>query len=173
MKDSNLLIRVDKSVKEKAMTVVKGYGFSLSSILNAFLVEIGETGNIPLHLGVKARKNEGVFSAYPGYPLPSAKEKVLSTSTIKKLVLRIVKKRPTKFSKIFLVGSYAKGTADGNSDIDLLVYPGSDASLGDLGYLQYTLKTISKKEVDIIDAHGANPKFLHSVSKGKSLIYEN
>jgi predicted nucleotidyltransferase len=151
MKDGNLLVRVDSNVKKKAMKVAKKQGVSLSSLVNAFLVELAETGNIPEALG---------------------KNRILSLSCIKSMVLRIIQERPMKFVKVYLVGSYAKGTADEHSDIDLLVYPGEEADLGDLGHLQYTLQQMAEKEVDIIDANGANKEFLRSLKKGERLIYK-
>jgi predicted nucleotidyltransferase/antitoxin component of RelBE/YafQ-DinJ toxin-antitoxin module len=172
MKDSNFIVRVDKGVKEKAKSVANRYGFSLSSLVNAFLIEIGETENIPIHLGTKARRLEKVQSPYPGYDEVFKEEGNLSFEQIRKLVTSILGKRPHVFSKVYLVGSYAKGSADKESDIDLLVYPTKEATIGDLGYLQYVLSERSKKEVDVIDGSSASKAFLASLNERKILLYE-
>jgi addiction module RelB/DinJ family antitoxin len=173
MKNSNLIVRVDKNVKDKAKTVANRYGFSLSSLVNAFLIEIGETENIPIHLGVKARRMEKVVAPYPGFEDVFKEKGNLSFQEIKRLVLATLNERPSAFTKVYLVGSYAKGSADKQSDIDLLVYPSKKATIGDLGYLQYVLSQRCKKDVDVIDGSSASKKFLASVSRGKILLYES
>lgn len=84
----------------------------------------------------------------------------------------IVAERPGKFQRIYLVGSYAKGMPDKESDIDLLVYPTAEAALTDLGHLQYLMQERSQKEVDIIDGTSSSKRFLDSVKKGEVLLYE-
>lgn len=96
----------------------------------------------------------------------------LSFEQIRTLVLEILSSQPRAFKQVYLVGSYAKGTADKQSDIDLLVYAAKDSDIGDLGYLQYVLSQKSGKDVDVIDARGASSYFLTSVSKGRILIYQ-
>lgn len=98
--------------------------------------------------------------------------KLLSFEQIRTLVLDVLSFRPQAFKRVYLVGSYAKGTADKQSDIDLLVYAAKDSDIGDLGYLQYVLSQKSGKDVDVIDARGASKSFLTSVSKGRILIYQ-
>lgn len=174
MKDSNLLVRVDKNVKAKAMAVANGYGFSLSSLVNAFLIQVGESGKVPLNLAGHARKEEGVRGKpIPGLPTPSfSSEKIYTVDQIKSLVAQAALSRPRKYAKIYLVGSYSKGSADAKSDIDLLVYPTAEADLGDLGYLQYFLSQTLKKDVDVIDGKAAHGRFLQSVQDKEVLLYE-
>lgn len=116
---------------------------------------------------------ETIEGPFPGFDDVSKGSDALSFSTIKTMVLSILAQRPHVFKKVYLVGSYAKGSADKKSDIDLLVYPSKIATIGDLGYLQYRLAQVSKKDVDVIDGSSASQPFLASASQGQILLYEN
>ncbi len=73
---------------------------------------------------------------------------------------------------MFLFGSYGRGTADKNSDIDILVEPGSIK-----GYLVFTqlnmdLEEALGKRVDLVSA-GCDKRFLDRISKDLVCIYEH
>ena len=70
---------------------------------------------------------------------------------------------------IFLYGSYARGDADGDSDIDLLVFPGRARGMA-LGGLHNEICLALDKNVDIITNH-ADPRFLNMISSELVRIY--
>ena len=74
--------------------------------------------------------------------------------------------------KAYLFGSYARGEADEESDVDLLV---------DLDYEHFTLKFfrtsellthLLDKKVDIISSNGLHPLYQPFIEADKRLIYE-
>lgn len=69
--------------------------------------------------------------------------------TIKKKVLPILKRHAVKRAAIF--GSFARGEAKANSDVDLLIeYNSKDKSLFDLVDLKSELEEILERKVDIV-----------------------
>ncbi len=72
-----------------------------------------------------------------------------SISTIKKKVLPILKRHAVIRAAIF--GSFARGEAKANSDVDLLIeYKSKDKSLFDLVDLKSELEEILGRKVDIV-----------------------
>ena len=72
--------------------------------------------------------------------------------------------------RVFLFGSYGRGTAGRDSDIDLLVEPGAIK-----GYLVFTdfameLEGALSKHVDLVSAR-CDPEFLARISKDLVCIY--
>ncbi len=75
---------------------------------------------------------------------------IYSIDEIKNLITPIAKKH--KLKAVYLFGSYARGTADENSDIDLLIDT-TDANLDTLfklGALYDEISNIFEKEIDFI-----------------------
>jgi hypothetical protein len=73
--------------------------------------------------------------------------------------------------RIFLFGSYARGEATQNSDIDLRIDKGSIQGLqfaGLLGDLEAALHT----KVDLISTTGMDAKFLDTIRPDEILLYE-
>ena len=71
-----------------------------------------------------------------------------------------------------LFGSYAKGTATDNSDIDLIMDTG-----GIMGYIKYSsllnkLEDVFKCSVDLITNDFSNKDFLKKIKKDEVLLYE-
>lgn len=74
---------------------------------------------------------------------------ISSIPTIKKKVLPILKRHDVKRAAIF--GSFARGEAKANSDVDLLIeYKSKDKSLFDLVDLKSDLEEILGRKVDIV-----------------------
>lgn len=96
---------------------------------------------------------------------------VLSTEYIKQVVRSYFANRPVK--KVWLFGSYARGDADENSDVDVLVdidYVSGIAS----DYLTWRddLAESLRKKVDIVSA-GWEDKFVKPyIDKDKVVLYE-
>ena len=72
--------------------------------------------------------------------------------------------------RIYVFGSYARGDADKDSDIDLFVVPGRARGMA-LGGLYSDLSNVLNKKVDIITNH-ADPRFIDMISKELVLVYE-
>ena len=99
-------------------------------------------------------------------------KKVYTINEIKKILNKSLKN--TKVNKAILFGSYAKGEADENSDIDLLV--GSNGLIKGLeffGVLQ-TLVEALNKNVDFIEKKGiiSGGYIEQEIEKTGVLVYE-
>ena len=97
-----------------------------------------------------------------------SKRGVYSPDEIAAIVAPIADKYGT--GRIYLFGSYGRGTADKDSDIDLLVEPGNIK-----GYLVFTQMNIELEEalgksVDMVSA-GCDDRFLSRINKDLVCIY--
>ena len=94
----------------------------------------------------------------------------LSTSQINQIKTFFADK-PVK--KIYMFGSYARGEADENSDIDLLIDWDYSKSIG-LNYVFWReeMEEILHKEVDFVSLKWISPIIEKYVNNDKILIYE-
>ncbi len=84
-------------------------------------------------------------------------------------------------SRAYLFGSYARGEADENSDIDLRIDGGAVKSMFGLGALYDELTQALKKPVDLVTTealrHSANQartkRFCIGIGEDEKLIYED
>ena len=94
---------------------------------------------------------------------------IYTIEEIKNIVLPIVKKYG--INKISLFGSYAKGNATVDSDLDFII------DKGDLVGIQYfsllnDLKNTFNCDVDLITTEFSNKEFLNAIHKDEVLLYE-
>ena len=73
--------------------------------------------------------------------------------------------------RIYLFGSYARGDADKDSDIDLRIDKGAIRGL-QLGGLATDLEDAFGVPVDLIPTGSLDSKFLNSISDDEVLLYE-
>ena len=73
--------------------------------------------------------------------------------------------------RIYLFGSYARGDADQDSDIDLRIDKGAIRGL-QLGGLAADLEDALGIPVDLIPTGSLDSKFLNSISDDEVLLYE-
>ena len=73
--------------------------------------------------------------------------------------------------RIFLFGSYARGDATENSDIDLRIDRGAIRGLQFAGLLG-DLETTFGKRVDLISTNGMDPVFRQTIAPEEVLLYE-
>jgi len=73
--------------------------------------------------------------------------------------------------RIYLFGSYARGDADADSDIDLRIDKGSIRGL-QLGGLAADLEDIFGMPVDLVPTGSLDDAFLKSISEDEVLLYE-
>ena len=102
----------------------------------------------------------------------------LSRESIIYLIKPVAKKY--KLDKVYLFGSYARGEARIDSDIDLMIEGGEFRSLLDLVSLQNAFKTALGKEVDVVeqssmqsDDSRSGRRFKSHFERDKVLLYEN
>ena len=74
--------------------------------------------------------------------------------------------------RIYLFGSYAKGLATEESDVDLLIEKGSPLSLLMLSSLRQDFEEVLQLPVDLITTTGIDKKFEETISDSEILIYE-
>ena len=79
--------------------------------------------------------------------------------------------KPVK--KIYLFGSYARGEADENSDVDLLIDWDYSKHIGlNYGVWLEEIKGVLKKDVDFVSVKWVSPLIEKYVNDDKILIYE-
>ena len=85
-----------------------------------------------------------------------------------------------KLDKVYLFGSYARGEARKDSDIDLMIEGGEFGSLLDLVYLQEKFETALGRNVDVVersaiqnDDSRSGRRFRSHFERDKVLLYEN
>ncbi|MCI8993210.1 MAG: nucleotidyltransferase [Eubacterium sp.] len=74
--------------------------------------------------------------------------------------------------RIYLFGSYAKGTANEKSDIDLLVEKGKPMSLLKLSGMRQMVQEALELPVDLITTAGAGEDFRKEIAGTEILLYE-
>src|SRR5438093_13209280 len=99
---------------------------------------------------------------------------MLTTEQIKQTVKDYFNDKPV--TKVYLFGSYARGEADENSDVDLLVELDYSKKLGFSFYGWYEgLEQIFKRKTDVIPnaskpEHTSNWRFIERINKEKVLL---
>ena len=106
------------------------------------------------------------------------KDDILDIESIKMLVLPVAKKFEIK--KIYLFGSYARGEAKTDSDVDFLIDGGNYKGLFEYSDLVIKFKEALGKDVDIITTAALNEdktasgiRFKENVKKDRIKLYEN
>ena len=75
-------------------------------------------------------------------------EKVYTIEEIKKMINDIFRKYGIE--KAYIFGSYARGEANKESDIDIMIKKGNLKTLLQLSALAYEIEQILKKQIDIV-----------------------
>lgn len=74
--------------------------------------------------------------------------------------------------KVYLFGSYARGEATSDSDIDLRIDSGRIKSLFELGSFYVDLEEGLKKSIDIVTSDAMSDKFYNSIKREEVILYE-
>ena len=95
---------------------------------------------------------------------------ILTLTDIVSLVGPIAKKYRVK--EIYLFGSYARGEADRNSDLDFLVLGGENFKLTMIFALAEELREALKKDVDVFEINEINKDsdFYNTIMKERMLV---
>ena len=94
---------------------------------------------------------------------------MLTVPEIKEKVTKICKKYGVKSAYLF--GSYAKDTANEESDVDLILDTGNIKRYRDYFHLCDELETELGKEVDVTSEDGMRPGFFDLVKNERILLY--
>lgn len=95
---------------------------------------------------------------------------VFTLRDIARLVKPIAEKYGVK--EIYLFGSYARGEADANSDLDFLVFGGENFKLTLIFALAEELREVLKKDVDVFEINEINKDsdFYNTIMKERLLV---
>ncbi|MCM1537044.1 MAG: nucleotidyltransferase domain-containing protein [bacterium] len=95
---------------------------------------------------------------------------VYTIKDIENLVRPIAEKYKVK--EIYLFGSYARGEANENSDLDFLVYGGEKFRLTMIFSFAEELREVLKKDVDVFEINEINKDsdFYHAIMKERLLV---
>ena len=74
--------------------------------------------------------------------------------------------------RLYLFGSYAKGTADEKSDVDLLVEKGKPMSLLKLSGMRQMFQEALNLSVDLVTTAGIEDDFRKEIAGTEILLYE-
>ncbi|MCM1387615.1 MAG: nucleotidyltransferase domain-containing protein [Bacillus sp. (in: Bacteria)] len=74
--------------------------------------------------------------------------------------------------RLYLFGSYSKGTANEKSDIDLLVEKGKPMSLLQLSGMRQMIQEALQLSVDLITTTGVEENFRTEIAGTEILLYE-
>lgn len=91
-------------------------------------------------------------------------------ATIQRIISPIARSYGVK--RIYLFGSYAKGTATDESDIDLLVEKGDPMSLLKLSGMRQQVEEELELPVDLITTAGVEESFRKEIEGTEILLYE-
>lgn len=97
-------------------------------------------------------------------------ENVFSLEDIADLVKPIVRKYGVQ--ELYLFGSYARGEADGHSDLDFLVFGGENFKLTMIFALAEELREVLRKDVDVFEINEINKdsEFYNTIMKERLLV---
>ena len=90
--------------------------------------------------------------------------------TIKNAIEPIAKLYGVK--KMYLFGSYAKGTANEQSDVDLLIEKGKPMSLLKLSGMRQMVEEALNLSVDLVTTAGIEEDFQRDIAGTEILLYE-
>ncbi|MCM1121146.1 MAG: nucleotidyltransferase domain-containing protein [Eubacterium sp.] len=95
---------------------------------------------------------------------------IFTLQDIENLVKPIAQKYKVK--EIYLFGSYARGDANGSSDLDFLVYGGEKFKLTMIFSLAEELREVLRKNVDVFEINEINEgsDFYNAIMKERLLV---
>lgn len=162
-KDTNIIIRVNSDLKIEALKLCRNNNVSISSLLSAYLEDAVKHNKIPLN--ILGRINYRKVS----------KNNRLEISNIKKCLDQIIKSQgKNDIKKAYLFGSYARGEASNDSDVDIRLEVGEKLSLIDISNIRLSLKEDLGKEIDLItqNPNELDVNFYNEIKKDEICLYE-
>ena len=97
-------------------------------------------------------------------------DEIFTIENIVNLVKPIAKKY--QVDRIYLFGSYARGEAGTDSDMEFLVYGGEKFKLTMIFALAEDLREVLEKKVDVFEIHEINPnsEFYNTIMKERLFV---
>ena len=95
---------------------------------------------------------------------------MLNVASIRKSVSPIAKQYGLR--RVYLFGSYAKGTADEDSDVDLLIEIGEKLSLIGLSGIIQQAREALNRPVDVVTTSALDDNLRESIAGTGVLLYE-
>ena len=80
--------------------------------------------------------------------------------------------RPTLVERVYLFGSYARGEATKNSDVDLRVDKGNLRGMFALGALYSDLEDSLGKDLDLLTTGSLDQRFLDQIAGEEIVLYD-
>ena len=163
VKDTNVIFRINSTLKENVTKIAHDRGVSLSELINACLQDIDKRGYVPLNV------NRFLPPVYQ-------RDVTLTIASIKKMVCQVIEKQEKKqlIRKAYIYGSYSRGEETPESDIDIRMEADDGLTLFDAGNIRQDIVEITGKEVDLTinDPENLDPAFLANIRKDEICIYE-
>lgn len=104
--------------------------------------------------------------------IAAAENRVYTINEIRKMVFPIAKKYQIHNLRLF--GSYARGEARPDSDLDFVIDQGEkNHSLFRLGGLQVDLSEAFHKKIDLLTDNSLDPDFRDRIKKDEVMIYDS
>lgn len=94
---------------------------------------------------------------------------MLTVKEIKRVVTKVGKKYGIKSAYLF--GSYAKNSANENSDVDLIIDRGAVRTYKDYIHLCDELENDLGVDVDLLSVDGIKPRFFERIKNDRILLY--
>ena len=94
-----------------------------------------------------------------------------SISELQNIISPIAEQHGVKSVSVF--GSYAKGNATANSDVDLKIEKGAVKSLFQLSAFRLAVEDALSVSVDLVTNESSDRSFLDIISKDEVLLYRN
>jgi len=163
IKDTNVIFRINSTLKKNVTKIANDRGVSLSELINACLMDINRRGSIPINI------NRFLPPVYE-------RENKLTIAKIKKILNEIVEKNKKLklVKKVYLYGSYSRGDETPESDIDLRMEADRGLTLIDLENFRQEVVEMTGKEVDLsaADPEDLDANFYSNIKKDEICIYE-
>lgn len=96
-------------------------------------------------------------------------DKIYSLDEIKAIAAPIAKQYGV--AALYLFGSYARGEATSQSDLDFRIEKGQLRSLFQLAGMQLALESGFQKKLDLLTSQNIDPDFLAAIQPEEVLIY--
>ena len=94
-----------------------------------------------------------------------------SIEELKTIIAPIAKQHGVKSVSLF--GSYSKGTAAADSDVDLTIEKGPLRSLFQLSGFRLAVEDALKLSVDLVTSDASDRSFLDMIAKDEVVLYRN
>jgi predicted nucleotidyltransferase len=97
-------------------------------------------------------------------------ERMTITANNRETLQQYFSRKPVE--KAFIFGSYARGSADEGSDVDILLELDYSKPIGlEFVQMQIDLEKLLNKKVDLVTSRGLSKRILPIIEKEKQLIY--